>query len=928
MTTYTGTPQDDTFVLNDPLALNAYDGKAGYDTLDLQVSPTATASRSGLRSDYYLYDRLSGSLSSSIPSIEQLRFKSTAGTTVQATLRTDMVGGSGLTRLVGGGGVDVVRFIAFNATSATMPVVAISGFDPAPVNAWQTNRDMFALSINPEGAGIAYTLSAARGLNVLQALSGGDGDDTIYGSNNADILSPGRNGVDHLYGYGGNDSFALGNAALPLSSGQTVTTGANSLFDGGAGTDVLTIYGPVRLASAIVSIEGIDLVPAYTGANTTIDPSLAPATLTLDAAHIAMLPRDTFFTGGGNVTITPVADYGGYNFDGSHYVVSPGVQGSAARLSIGFAIYGGNGDGFSYVGTSTADMVELGVGRQSASGGPGDDTIILGQGDQTVTGGAGADTFVPNYGNSVITDFTPGGDVIDLADLGVVSFAQVLQRATQSGAATVITGLINATTDTLTLANVAVGSLTARDFRFAAKLTATGDDFNGDQVADVLFRRADDALSTWQLVTGGSVASGGALGNPGARQIATGDFDGDGMTDVLLRTRAGALTTWQLFGTAIVGGGAIGDPGMRSIVLATGDFNGDGRADILLRDAVSGDYRTWYLNGSQVIGGGSIGNPGAQFMFKAAADFDGDGKADLLFQQADGSYAIRLLNDATIAGGGTIGNPGADYFFKGVGDFNADGRSDILFERGDGAYATWDLNGARIIGGGLIGNPGTAYAFARIGDYSGDGYSDILFRKTDGSFATWTLNDTTIVGGTALGSPGPGYTVAADRGATADFGHLIFQDSATGAVAGWSVSGGATIVASGTIGAPGTAWVAQGTGDFAGTGEIDILFRNAVTGLYATFATNGVVQIGGGVLGNPGLSLDFRAIGDFNGDGRSDILFQRDDGAYGTWAANGGGFIGAAPAAGGYAFAATGDIDGDGKTDIVFRDAAGTYARG
>lgn len=83
---------------------------------------------------------------------------------------------------------------------------------------------------------------------------------------------------------------------------------------------------------------------------------------------------------------------------------------------------GGDGDDL-LVGGAGADWLYGDGGADRLFGGEGDDQIILEIGADVATGGAGADTFFLRSGQGVITDFTPGEDVLNLATF--VDFASL-----------------------------------------------------------------------------------------------------------------------------------------------------------------------------------------------------------------------------------------------------------------------------------------------------------------------------------------------------------------------------------------------------------------------------------------------------------------------------------------------------------------------
>lgn len=466
----------------------------------------------------------------------------------------------------------------------------------------------------------------------------------------------------------------------------------------------------------------------------------------------------------------------------------------------------------------------------------------------------------------------------------------------------------------------------------------TGLDFNGDQVGDVLFRMDGGLLATWEPAGNGLISGGGNLGTPAAGSwlVGAANLSGSGRSDLLFRSADGTLTDWAVDGTATTPG-ALGNPGADWVVAGTGDFTGPFatqvadalgvRTDsVLLYDGKTGAYADWALNTNGTWAATAIGTPAPKTVEKAVADFNGDGKADVLFENSAGVYSIWQMDGATITATSTLGNPGTAWFFKGTGDFNGDGKQDLLFENSAGTYRIWELDGAKVIGDISLGNPGAKWTLAGIGDYNGDGTSDLLFRNIDGGYSTWLVQNGKVTGGSSLGNPGADTRVATTA-PQQYFAVMVFQDLATSAVTTWMVSDG-KLAGGGKLGMPGTAWTAVATGDFAATGETDVLFRNT-NGKYAIWATNGVHRIDAVTLGSPGAGWNFLATGDFNGDGKTDLLFRNSTtGVYATWDIADGHLVGGGSlgTAAGYTFVTTADLTGNGSSDIVFKDAAGTYS--
>ncbi|MBX9778457.1 MAG: hypothetical protein K2Y71_29130, partial [Xanthobacteraceae bacterium] len=199
------------------------------------------------------------------------------------------------------------------------------------------------------------------------------------------------------------------------------------------------------------------------------------------------------------------------------------------------------------VGSNFNDTLIGDGGDNQLWGVDGNDTLDGGGGSDAIWGGAGDDVFIYSTGADAIRDFVAGVGGVDEIDLravaGITSLADVMARATQVGANTVIDfGGGN----TLTLDNVNKNNLVSGDFLFATApasgvdLTASGLVLNGTSVSftinniganaaagsttgiylstDSAITSADTlvtSMATSGLAAGGSVNQGGTLTFPG-----------------------------------------------------------------------------------------------------------------------------------------------------------------------------------------------------------------------------------------------------------------------------------------------------------------------------------------------------------------------------------------------------------------------------
>ncbi len=134
------------------------------------------------------------------------------------------------------------------------------------------------------------------------------------------------------------------------------------------------------------------------------------------------------------------------------------------------------------------------------------------------------------------------------------------------------------------------------------------DDFNGDGIADILWRnKASGQNVIWQMKNDFTLQSDHFITQvPDANwQIAgTDDFNGDGIADILWRNKAsGQNVIWQMkndftlqsdhFITQV--------PDINWQIAGTDDFNGDGIADILWRNKLTAKEDIWQMNGFSLV---------------------------------------------------------------------------------------------------------------------------------------------------------------------------------------------------------------------------------------------------------------------------------------------------------------------------------------
>jgi Ca2+-binding RTX toxin-like protein len=178
---------NDTFIVADPIQSNIglnlferFDGGADSDTIELRTSTGATPSPTGLFSFY--------GFGATVFSVEQVRFSSSAGETIQSQILFSHLGLAGVTQLTGGAGRDVFGLAINAAGTYTMPSFTLNNWAAAPLNAWEGGSSDL-VSMTGSGTSANLILNAASNISTFQSLSGGGGNDEINGSENADSLN-------------------------------------------------------------------------------------------------------------------------------------------------------------------------------------------------------------------------------------------------------------------------------------------------------------------------------------------------------------------------------------------------------------------------------------------------------------------------------------------------------------------------------------------------------------------------------------------------------------------------------------------------------------------------------------------------------------------------------------------------------------------
>ena len=683
--------------------------------------------------------------------------------------------------------------VDFNQATQTIGGATITGIEAVP---WIQGSN-FADSINP-GFSTGYApMGTVEGMGGNDTLVAGYYTRTIDGGTGDDYLD-GRPGsyLNAIFGGDGNDTiFTNANDSTAADGGagnDTIT--AASFVHGGDGDDVIhmmvtyyrgdvhgdagndTLYAS-SIGSYLAGGSGADMLVGDAGADALVSGDWA--TGTFNAIPDSGTEQDTLLGGGGDDEIW--AGYGdiidgGPGTDTLHLTLTAAPAGvtidtagtnpaaSIANIELIDSIVGTSfDDRFVVHGLTSLLTIDGGDGNDTVSssdssvnlaGGNGDDLLISGVAGDIFEGGPGTDTVdYSGYANGVTVTFTvpaglsvgPGGDRL-----------RSVENVIGSALADTISG-------------------NSADNRFTG---GDGNDvLNGDGGADTLVGGAgDDVLNGGDGVdmlvggTGNDTLIGGAgleqIGYASIRASATVSHDAASHSLVISTASEGTDTVRQIEqfrfadglasfqfanGTLVAAnfGQAQGWTDQGVFVRTLADVNGDHKLDIVgfgysaVRVALANGDGTFQAAKVAVVDFGVAEDWINQDKTpRVLADVDGDGRADIVgfgyagaavaLGQADGTFAPAKLGIADF--GGMEGWNSDAINHRQLIDLNGDGRADIVgfgyggvsvaLGRADGTFANTKSAIAEF--GAAQGWLNQDVFFRQFADINGDGQLDLV----------------------------------------------------------------------------------------------------------------------------------------------------------------------------------------------------------
>ncbi len=680
-----------------------------------------------------------------------------------------LTGGSGNDTIDGGGGADAINAgvgddrvtlrgaeTTFDGGTGADTLVLAAGSGVTAVDftlADQTVGDAVnAVNFESLDASAFSSALTVTGSSAANSLTGGSGNDTIDGGGGADAINAG----------GGNDRVTM--------------RGAETLLDGGSGTDTLVVtpglgVTAVNFSVAAGSDQTVGDVVSATNFES-LDASGLSNALTITGSSSA----NTIATGSGNDTI----DGGG----GADIVDAGDGDDHVAYRNTGGSLNGGAGTNTLVM--TTAVTVNLANADQTTgesvtvSNFQNVDASGLGVG-ASLTGSSGANSLTGGSGNDTID----GGGGADAISAGVGD-----DRVTLRGAETTFDGGTGA--DTLVLA--AGSGVTAVDFTLA-------DQTVGDAVNAVNFESLDaSAFSSALTVTGSSAANSltGGSGNDtidgggGADAIDAGGgndrvtmrgaetlLDGGSGADTLVVMPGLGVTAVnftladQTIGDAVnvrnfdaVDASAVataltvtGSSSGETITTGSGNdtIDGGGGADVV--DAGAGDDRVSYYNSGGSLAGGS----GVNTLVMMAAVTVNLANADQTTGESVTVSGFQNVDASALGAGASFtGSTGANSLTGGSGNDTIDGGggADVISAGAGGDIVTHRGTEVSIDGGSgadalsLTGSTSiTSVDFsvaAGVDQTTGDTVSVTNFEHLYGTSLTTSINVTATTGGNTI----------------------------------------------------------------------------------------------------------------------------------------------------------------------------------
>jgi hypothetical protein len=447
-----------------------------------------------------------------------------------------------------------------------------------------------ALSINRTGTQAAASPTSFTGATSAYALHVGSAiDDTLIGGTGQDFLFGGA-GTDTLTGGTNSDKFSF--SAATLSDAQLATPIVDTVKDFDRGGGLYSVgEGDQIDVSAITATASVGGQPVTALVRVVDDPTNAEVLLQVDSNGTT-----------GGIAWTTLAHLTGLH-GGDNVNVVVGTLKTGTLLSV-LSNEGHFGD---FDGDHQADVVWRNDNGAVAVW-------------KMNSGAVSAGNFFPGVPNTWhimgTGDFSGDGksDILWLNDDGSLIYWQ-MNSSSQLGL------------------TPSLGTAPANSY-----LAGIGD-VDHDNKADLFWRDNGTGAITVKTMAGATGTTTG-VGNDWS-VVGVADYNGDGVADVMFRNASlGVNAAWLMNGTArsstVFYSGVPNDWHVET----TGDFNGDGRADLFWHND-SGGNAVWLLNAQGAVQN-SVFFSGvtSDWHVVGAGDFNNDAKDDILWRNDAGATSV------------------------------------------------------------------------------------------------------------------------------------------------------------------------------------------------------------------------------------------------------------------------------------------------
>jgi Ca2+-binding RTX toxin-like protein len=757
---------DDVFQWDPGDGNDTVNGQGGSDTLLFNASAGNEIVDIVADGAHVSFTRNLGNVVLDLNNIETIRLNALGGTD---TVTVNNLSGTDVTTVI----VDLAGTIGGTAGDAAADRVIVNGTnagDTIAVTGSGTSAAVSGLAAqvtitNAEGVNDALIVNGLGGNDTISAtalpagvvslgIDGGDGDDTILGSQGADILLGGA-GDDTVTGDGGNDSAFLGagNDRFFWSPGD-----GNDTIEGQDGTDALLFDGSnaseninilanggrvsfLRDIAAITmdmndveritfnALGGSDNVVLGDMSGTDVD------RVTVNLGGDGVQDRVTANASNGDGTITVATTDGTTTVSGiAAELRITGVDAGSDLLTIN----GLGGDDIIDASGLTANLFQFtvngGLGNDVFTGSGGADLFTGGDGNDVAFMGGGKDTFVWNPGDD--NDTVEGQGGTDTLLFNASNVAETINILANGGRVTFFRDVANVTMDLNDVEritfnafggadNIVVGDLSGTDMtRLTINLAGVLGGTTGDGAIDAVTVNGSDGADTIE-----ATRTGGMLTVTGLPELRINQFELG--VDRLTVQAGGGNDVIRSFGDGSYFGGTGDDLVFAGLTSASEIIDGGDGVDTL-------DTRTW--DGLYVI---NMVTGATNYSGESFTNFEnlitGNGDDTITATSADNSISTNGGTDLINAGDGNDTLNGGD----GDDTLNGDAGNDTASYAGSSAAVTVSLAIAGLQNTGGAGND----TLNGIENLTGGNHNDTLTGNSESNTLRGGDGDDTLEGG-------------------------------------------------------------------------------------------------------------------------------------------------------------------------------------